>query len=124
MSYIYIPEISPEPHWVSDEIPEDAVYYKGFGSGGGWNTGIPHSEETKKKMSEVRTGKKQSKETIQKRLNAITDHSHSEETKRKISKTLTGRKLSEETKQKLSLALKGRVSPNKGRKYKQKKRNE
>ena len=52
MSYIYIPEISPEPHWVSDEIPEDAVYYKGFGSGGGWNTGIPHSEETKKKMME------------------------------------------------------------------------
>jgi len=49
MSYIYIPEISPEPHWVSDEIPEDAVFSYGTHYD---QTGHKRTEETKRKMSE------------------------------------------------------------------------
>ena len=60
-----------------------------------WNKGVPCSEETKKKISEINTGKK-----------------HvpcSEETKRKISKSNLGKIVSEETKKKISYKNKGHV---------------
>jgi hypothetical protein len=60
------------------------------------NTGKHHTDETKRKMSEMRKGSKH---------NMYGKH-HTEETRRKISKTLKGRfkgkKVSEETKKKIS----------------------
>ena len=106
MSYIHIPEIGGNCIWVSDEIPENAELVTYGSAGAGWNKGIPHTLEQKRKMSEVRKGKVQSKETIQKRLNARTDHSQREETKKKISNTLKGRIFSEEHKLNLRKAKK------------------
>ena len=57
MSYIYIPEISSEPYWVSDEIPEDAVFSH-------WSGYIPDAEHMKmitEKARIVTTGKKRPK---------------------------------------------------------------
>lgn len=58
-----------------------------------------HSEETKKKMSKTRTGRK-----------------HSEEWKKHISESLKGRSISEETRKKISDKNKGQKSWNKGKK--------
>lgn len=73
-----------------------------------WNKGKHHSEETRRKLSEVRKGKHFG--------------SHSEETKKKISESLKGhddwnkgKHHSNETKKKISDAMKGRVPPNKGK---------
>ena len=57
-----------------------------------------HSEETKKKMSKTRTGRK-----------------YSEEHRRHISESLKGRAVSEETKQKISDNNKGKTAWNKGK---------
>ncbi len=67
-------------------------------------TGIPHSEETKKKMSKARMGKKMSEETKEK-LRQLT---RSDETKKKISKSKIGLKISEDHKEKLRNSLIGR----------------
>lgn len=61
--------------------------------------GKTHSEETCKKLSEQRKGKKYK--------------SHSEETRKKISESLKGKTVSEETCQKLSSSLKGKPAWNK-----------
>ena len=54
MSYIYIPEISPEPHWVSDEIPEDAV----FSHWSGYISDAEHMKMITEKARIACTGKK------------------------------------------------------------------
>ena len=64
-----------------------------------WNKGIPHSEETLKKISLSLLGKP----------SAMKGKKHSEETKLKLSKANTGKKHTEETKEKLSKVGKGRV---------------
>lgn len=64
--------------------------------GKGGSTGIPLSEERKKKLSELWTGRK-----------------FSEETKRKISIALTNKRPSEQTRMKQSAAKKGKPPPNK-----------
>ena len=71
-----------------------------------WMKGKQHSEETKKKMSEI----------AKKKIHCA----HSEETKNKISKSLSGRTLSEEHKQKLRQAHLGKEPWNKGLKIKNK----
>lgn len=84
----------------------------GLGGGG-------FSEETLKKMSEIHKGKKQSEETIRKRVEKLKGENNpnygkplSEEHKRKLSESLKGRKPSEETLRKRSEALKGEKNPN------------
>jgi len=64
-----------------------------------WNKGKTGviSEESKRKMSEAKKGRKL-------RLGTL----HSEESKRKMSKASKGRIISEETKKKISKTLKGR----------------
>lgn len=66
--------------------------------------GIPRSEETKKKMSECRQGRKLSTETREKIRQAALGRKHTEETKAKFAARVgnrTGVKLSEETKEKM-----------------------
>jgi hypothetical protein len=82
-----------------------------------------HSEETKKKWSEKRKGKKLSKETKRKlsEKNNGKNHwnygkHHSDETKQKMREKKLGRKLSEETKIKISEANKGRIKTKEERK--------
>lgn len=73
--------------------------------------GTPHTDETKRKLSEARKGKKtgpcsdKRKANIQK---ALLGHKHSLETKRKISESRSGQKDTEETRLNKSKAQKGR----------------
>lgn len=87
----------------------------GLGGGG-------FSEETLKKMSEVHKGKKQSEETIRKRVEKLRGANNpnygkhlSKETKRKLSESLKGRKQSEETIRKRAEKLRGENNPNYGK---------
>jgi len=81
---------------------------------GGWNKGVPSTEEAKEKNRQKHLGKKMSDES--KRLISAFQRGHekkkgghlSEDHKRKISSKLKGRKLSESHKLKVSLALSGR----------------
>ena len=84
----------------------------------GWNKGgkgKPHSEETKKRLSELATGRHPSDETRQKMSESRKGHPgymkgkhHSEESRQKTSNTLKGRSKSEEWKRKISEAHKGK----------------
>ena len=67
----------------------------------------PHTEETKRKISEAQLGEKNHRYGIK----------HTEETKRKIGEFHKGKIVTEETKRKMSEALKGRVPWNKGKKH-------
>lgn len=73
------------------------------------------SEETGRKISKSRTGKKHSKETKEKIRNALIGHNYrfgykvSEETKRKLREINTGKKHSKETKEKISELRKGYI---------------
>ena len=69
---------------------------------------LKHSEETRKKMSKARKGKKRSEETKMKMSESMKGKKLSKETKRKISKSIKGKKRSEETKRKISEAKKGK----------------
>lgn len=75
--------------------------------------GFKHSEETKRRLSEVNKGKKHSKEAREKISKALKKRIYSEEQRRKLSerskgnKYCLGRKHSEETKKKISDAHKG-----------------
>jgi len=76
----------------------------------------PHTEETRRKISESKKGKKRSKETCEKMSLArkgkpnlaLRGKKLSEEHKRKLSEAHKGKKLSEETRRKISLVHKGR----------------
>ena len=86
-----------------------------FTVGGDGSTGLVHSEESKRKLSEANKGKKLSEETKKKMSEAKKGKNHpmygkkvSDETKRKMSEANKGKKFSEETKRKLSEANKGK----------------
>lgn len=66
----------------------------------GSSLGIKRSEEYKRNSSESRKGKKQSEETIQKRVNKMIGHEVSLETREKLRISNTDKKRSEETKNK------------------------
>jgi len=72
------------------------------------NQGKKHSEETKKKLSEL--AKKRNK-------NPMFGKRHSEETKKKISELNKGRKVSEDIKEKLSKRNSGKNNPYFGKKH-------
>lgn len=55
--------------------------------GSTWNKGIPHTDETKQKMSITKTGMKYSDHHRQRISEGLRGHKISEETKRKISET-------------------------------------
>ncbi len=79
-----------------------------------WNKGIPCSNETKEKLRKINLGKKQSPETIKKRVLKLIGKKRTEETKKKMSKSAMGNKRwlgkhhTEETKKKLSKIHKGK----------------
>lgn len=73
--------------------------------------GLPHTEETKKKISDSNRGKKQTEETksrlreTSKGNKNMLGKNHSQETKDKISKAFKGKKLSEEHIEKIKNAV-------------------
>ena len=73
-----------------------------FTKGGDGTSGFKHSEETKKKLSNINKGKKHSKETKKKLSNINKGKKHSEETKKKISKANKGKKRSKEFRKRIS----------------------
>lgn len=72
--------------------------------GGEGVTGLRHSEETKRKISDYRSGKENSKEARRKMSEAKRGKKFSQEHKRNLSKALKGREFSEETRNKMSQA--------------------
>lgn len=89
--------------------------------GGEGNSGFRHREETKRHLSTVLKGRKQSQEWITRRTskikgenNGMYGRSHTPEARRKMSESRTGIKkgpMSEEQKAKLSAAHKGKKAP-------------
>ena len=71
--------------------------------------GVTRSEETKKKISEAKKGKKLSEEHRKKISESQKGHTSTDETKKKISATLKGHTVSEETRKKISEAKKGKI---------------
>ncbi|MCK9370949.1 NUMOD3 domain-containing DNA-binding protein [Candidatus Dojkabacteria bacterium] len=75
-----------------------------------------HSEETKRKLSEMKKGKKPSKEAIENMRKAQVGRKHSTETKEKIRLANLGKKHTEESKRKMGERSKGNKW-NVGKKY-------
>ena len=94
-----------------DSMNPEKGYNKREGGRGG-----KHSEESKRKLSEVNKGKKLSEETRRKISEAHKGKKLSEETRKKLSEVNKGKKLSEETRRKLSEAKKGHPGYMKGKK--------
>ena len=113
-------EIIEECH--IDKLSEKEIFYinlfdsfkRGLNctQGGEGCSGRLASEESKKKMSNSHKGKKQSKETIEKRVLQLKGKKRSQEFKDRLRKAHTGKKLSQETKDKLSIINKGIPSAN------------
>ena len=76
----------------------------------------PHTEETKRKISEALLGKIVTEETKRKMSEVHKGKKLTEERKRKISKARLGTKHTEETKRKISEALSGEKNHNYGKK--------
>ena len=80
------------------------------------NLGVPHSNETKAKISQAHKGRKQTPEHVERGRLSRLGKSRSDETKRKISEAnrgyngRTGTKHSEETKIKMSESARGRIA--------------
>lgn len=70
--------------------------------------GKRHSEETKRKLSELNVGKRLSEETKKNMSKAQKGRKHSEKTRKKIAETIRGSKCSEGTKRRISEANKGK----------------
>lgn len=81
-------------------------------TGGGGPTGISRSAETRKKMSELRKGRRASEETRKRLSESLRGHVISEKTRKKISESSKGKTISEEQRAKISKALIGRAGPN------------
>jgi group I intron endonuclease len=77
-------------------------------AGGEGCLGLKHNEESKRKMSLAKKGKKLSKDHKKKIGDLAKGRKHSEESKIRMSQVQKGRKVSEETKQKLSDANLGK----------------
>ena len=99
------------------ELNTKAPYGYNLTDGGEGMTGYTHSEETRKKISDAKKGKKQSEEAKKKRSEALKGKHLSEEAKKKLSEAQKGEKNnmygkhhSEETKKKMSDARKGKKS--------------
>ena len=95
----------------------------GYNSSEGGKNGLL-SEETKRKMSEVRTGKKYSLESRKKMSESRKGIVYSEETRKKMSESRKGKipgnkgkKMTLEQRRKMSEAKKGKPSPRKGLKF-------
>lgn len=84
-----------------------------------WAKGKTFSEEYRKTLSDAHKGKKQSAETIEKRMKKIRGMKHSEKSKHNMSISSKGKnkgkKHSEKTKQKLSQLNSGKNSPRYGK---------
>ena len=96
-----------EIYWIT----LDKTYLKEFGynmtKGGDGRVGVPHSKESKEKLSKSLTGRIVSEETKKKMSESAKGRIISEEQKLQIQKTLKGRKQSKETIEKRSKSLKG-----------------
>lgn len=79
-----------------------------------WNKGIPMSEETKKKLSESKKGKKLTQEHKDKISKSGKGRVVSEEVKKIIGDAHRGKTVSKETREKLSKSNKGKLPWNKG----------
>jgi len=111
-----------EIYWIT----LDKTYLPEFGynmtKGGDGRVGVPHSKESKEKLSKSLKGRKFSEETKKKMRESAKGRKMSEEQKQQIRKTLTGKKQSKETIEKRSKSLKGiyhwwnvgKAPPNKG----------
>lgn len=73
------------------------------------SSGFKHSEETKRKISEIQIGKKVSQETKDLLLSYSKERKVSEETREKLRNKHLGKKLSEETKEKIKFARKNQI---------------
>jgi group I intron endonuclease len=93
-------------------------------------TGVPRSEELKEKLRVANTGRKQSPESIARRVEKLSGKIHSskakekmsdyaknrsDEHRKKLSESQKGRLVSQETREKISKSNNGRVPPNKGK---------
>ena len=86
-----------------DDYDHDLPYLTNFTWGGEGTSGLTHSEEHNKKISESMKGKNAGEK------NHMYGKHHSEETKRKMSESCKRKQFSEEHKKNISKSLKGRV---------------
>lgn len=109
-----------EIFWISEYRKRGKAEYNIANGGDGGcvlgfapNKNKPHSEETKRKISEKTRGKKRSEETKKKISLAHKGMTHlvSDETKNKLRKANIGKHPSEETRRKLSESHKGKPHP-------------
>lgn len=92
------------------ELNTKRPYGYNLTDGGDGTSGFSHTEETKKKLSELHKGKHHSEEAKNKISKALKNRKrkpHSEETKKKLSEANKGKHLTEEARKKMSEARKG-----------------
>ena len=87
---------------------ESEFGYNNSSGGESGGLGCTKSEETRKKMSQVKKGKSYSEETKRRISEALKGKHHSEETRKHLSEVRKGRILSEEHKKHISEARKGK----------------